>query len=712
MPWLSRAHRKAVRKGITIRSSLLRNFSILIVLVLIAFTAVLLILEFSELSVLSRRLVTEAVHEMKSELQTIFQPVVKNINISAHWGRSKHYNSFQSKEILEMFMPILNEYDYIVRIKSCDSMGNGFSLARAPDDKDEWISTRTYNDEDVPKKLITKWDDDLALSDSKWEFVRQDLRQENWYLSVIDKEPYRMGWNKPFFLENTKDLVITASIKVESGMGESYVLAFDIFLKDLQEIMEKTVLSENGVVFISTFDDHLIGLSGNVLKRLAMSNFDLALQSIHDFNLPQVKDLLLEWNSKEWHRLNKVVYFSSGGDRWVGTIVKFPEEGAPILKIGMLAPMSDVMKYDMTRGVSIFVIFICALIFAFILTKKMSNRFITPVQQILEQSIKISKGDLRKGDPIKCNISELSQLAETHETMRQALEDSRKQLEEYSNTLSQKVDERTHELNKKSKELEDLNKTLEERVKQEVEANVRKDQLMLRSARQAQMGEMLSMIAHQWRQPLSSISTITGNLLVFAELDNYNKEQFQEMLSSINEHAQFLSRTINDFRNFFNPNKQKESIMLEDIMEQTISIIGRSMEYKSIKLERDYQLKEPMVTYPNELTQVFLNILKNAQDVIVEKKTPSPSIKIKGYQQGENQVIEIHDNAGGIPEENMDKIFDPYFSTKDEKQGTGLGLYMSKLIIEKHCNGDLSVENENNGAKFIITMPMLMEEEA
>ncbi len=708
---LTGIRRREASKGISIRSSLFRNFSILIILVLISFSAVLLILQFSELSMLSRRLVMEATLEMESELQKIFQPVIKNINISAHWGRLKQYNKLESKEMLEIFIPILNEYDYIVRIKSIDHKGNGFSLSKNPEDDDEWITTRTYSDPSGTRTLISSWDDDLDLIENRWQSSGRDLRLEEWYQSSIDNEAYRLSWNEPYCMEHSGNLVMTASIKVESGPGRAYILAFDIQLEDLQEIMEETVLSENGIVFISTLDDKLIGISGNILSELNLTNNEIELRSIHDFDIPQVKDLIKDWNSRKRRHLSKVVYFTSGGDRWAGTIVHFPSKGIPILKIGMLAPLSDVMKYDVTRGIAIFIIFILALVFAVVMTKKMAKRFIAPVKKILEQSMRISQGDLRKGEPVHCKISELSQLADTHEIMRQALDESRQKLEDYSRTLSEKVDERTFELNKKSKELEELNRTLEERVKKEVAANLQKDQLMLRSARQAQMGEMLSMIAHQWRQPLSSISTITGNLLVFIELDNYNKEQFHDLLGNINEHAQFLSRTINDFRNFFNPNKKKKSVMLDDIMEQTINIVGRSLEYKSITLEKDYQFRSPIITYPNEITQVFLNIIKNAQDVIVEKKTENPRIKIKGYQDNNFQVIEIKDNAGGIPSEHTEKIFDPYFSTKDEKQGTGLGLYMSRLIIEKHCKGKLIVKNEDEGANFIISIPMLTEEE-
>ncbi len=695
-------------KGISIRSSLLRNFSLMIVLVLVSFTTAFLIIQYSELSVVSRRLIREAMVELDRELQKDFQPVIKNINISAYWGRSRQYTDLEDKEMLKMFIPIISEYGSIVRIKSGDAKGNGFSLRR---DGENWITTRTYADLAESNVLITTWNNDLEIKTKKSSKTATAIKLQDWYQIVINGAPDKPGWSVPYFWEDTKELAMTVSIKVEGRAGQLYVLAFDILLTQLQDIMQNTVISDNGIVFVSTYDDRLVGLSGNILERSDMDIKDLTLKSVYETDFTPIKDLIDDWYSKKRKRFSKIVHFASNNQRWVGTIVEFPEEGVPIAKIGMLAPMSDVMHYDAARGMSVIFVLIVALLIAVFVSKKMARRYVLPVQQILEQSEKISQGDLKKGAPITCNIKELSQLADTHEVMRQALEKSRHQLENYSNTLSQKVEERTAELNTKSEELADLNRTLEERVRREVEENLKKDQLMLRSARQAQMGEMLSMIAHQWRQPLSSISTITGNLMVYLELDNYNREQFLELLGNINDHAQFLSRTINDFRNFFNPNKKKESVKLDEILEQTINIIGRSLEYKSINLHRDYSFLSPIVTYPNEITQVILNILKNAQDVLVERKINEAQINIRGYQEDQTQIIEIHDNAGGIPSEDFDKIFDPYFSTKDEKTGTGLGLYMSRLIIEKHCKGKLTAENRDNGACFIISMPMLSEEE-
>ncbi len=263
-----------------------------------------------------------------------------------------------------------------------------------------------------------------------------------------------------------------------------------------------------------------------------------------------------------------------------------------------------------------------------------------------------------------------------------------------------------HSLNDMVDELEALNGQLEE------EFNERKqqEQLLVQNSKLAAMGEMIGMIAHQWRQPLSSISTLAGNLQVYIDLDMYEKEQFIALLGEINNHAQYLSNTINDFRHFFKPDNPQDTVILDRVIEASLGIIGKSLEYKNVILSKEYAFKQEILTYPNELMQVFLNILKNASDAFVDNEIMEPEIRIKGLESDDYQVIELYDNAGGIPEEIIDRIFDPYFSTKGPGIGTGLGLYMSKMIIEEHCQGQLGVRNTEKGACFIIKLPISLGE--
>ena len=266
------------------------------------------------------------------------------------------------------------------------------------------------------------------------------------------------------------------------------------------------------------------------------------------------------------------------------------------------------------------------------------------------------------------------------------------------------------ELNKlyaqSQEQLQEINTSLEERVHTEVEHNRKKDQKMLEQSRLAQMGEMISMIAHQWRQPLSAITATTGSMSIKMELNNYDEAFMEESIKKINIYAQYLSTTINDFRDFFKHDKEKGLTSLNDVTLGSLHIIGSSLESQGIVVETYLDAKVEFSSYPNELKQVLLNLLKNAQDILIENKIEEPKIIIKTINTDEDISLIICDNGGGVSDENVKHIFDPYFTTKEKLDGTGLGLYMSKLIIEEHCKGHLSVANVAQGACFTISLPI------
>jgi signal transduction histidine kinase len=261
-----------------------------------------------------------------------------------------------------------------------------------------------------------------------------------------------------------------------------------------------------------------------------------------------------------------------------------------------------------------------------------------------------------------------------------------------------------------SQELQSNNRTLEERVKEEIEIIKQKDRQLIQQSRLAQMGEMISMIAHQWRQPLTAISATTNNLNLKLMIGDMDSELFQKELSLIAEYSEHLSNTIDDFRGFFKENKTKETTTLEDVVNGTLDIIRKSIENKNIEIKTQFNCKEKFKTYPNEVKQVILNIMKNAEDALIDNKIKNPYIIIKTICNSKELILKIKDNAGGIPTKVIDKIFDPYFSTKLEKDGTGLGLYMSKTIIQDHCDGKLNVINSNDGAEFTVIFKRIFDD--
>ncbi len=233
-----------------------------------------------------------------------------------------------------------------------------------------------------------------------------------------------------------------------------------------------------------------------------------------------------------------------------------------------------------------------------------------------------------------------------------------------------------------------------------------KDDLLMMQSRHAAMGEMISMIAHQWRQPLASISAISGLLSLEVMMDQYEKEHFTKKLDLISDLSLELSNTINDFRSFFKEDKTKESTTWRELVEGSLAMIKPILISKLIKVETAFHENDPFKTYPREIRQVILNLIKNAEDVFADNATSEPTIWIRTMREGTMRCLEIEDNGGGIPEQIINHIFDPYFSTKMEKNGTGIGLYMSKTIVEKHGKGSLSVYNTARGACFKIAFPM------
>jgi len=230
----------------------------------------------------------------------------------------------------------------------------------------------------------------------------------------------------------------------------------------------------------------------------------------------------------------------------------------------------------------------------------------------------------------------------------------------------------------------------------------------MQQSKMAQMGEMLSMIAHQWRQPLSAISASGSAINLKAKLGKLDKDTAIELSNKIQGYTQHLSNTIEDFRDFFKENKEKQTTTLEAVVKSTLNIVETSLANQNIKVITAFTCNKELETYPSELKQVVLNIIKNAEDILLEKKVENPTITIETTCKEKSKTIAIKDNGGGIPEDIKEKIFEPYFSTKLEKDGTGLGLYMSKTIIEKHCGGELHVDNDSEGAVFAI---MLKQEE-
>jgi len=279
--------------------------------------------------------------------------------------------------------------------------------------------------------------------------------------------------------------------------------------------------------------------------------------------------------------------------------------------------------------------------------------------------------------------------------MRKRAEEALKQLSE---ELEKQVAERTADL---AANIEKLKIETAERI-QAVEALREKDQMLIQQSRQAAMGEMIGNIAHQWRQPLNTLGLTIQQLPLFYDLGEFNREILSQSVKSSMELIRHMSRTIDDFRNFFRPDKEKVEFKVVGAIANTLTLIEDSFKKQNITIEVNAKDDPAINGYRNEFAQVLLNILNNARDVLTEREVVDPMVTITIGIEGDRAVASVADNAGGIPEEIMEQIFDPYFTTKGPQGGTGVGLFMSKTIIEKNMGGSLSVRNIANGAEFRI----------
>jgi PAS domain S-box-containing protein len=238
-----------------------------------------------------------------------------------------------------------------------------------------------------------------------------------------------------------------------------------------------------------------------------------------------------------------------------------------------------------------------------------------------------------------------------------------------------------------------------------------KEEMLIAQSRHAAMGEMVSMIAHQWRQPISVLSMSANNMLADIELGDFNKDRCQTYAREILEQVQYLSRTIEDFRNYFKPDRKPERVEVAKVVEESLRVIGKSLENHGIQVAAEYHALPRIVTYPRELLQVLVNIFKNAKEALVASDVQPKRVDLHIREEGGCVTLEICDNGGGIDPTVLPRIFEPYFTTKDEKSGTGLGLYMSKNIVEKHLKGKIKVHNSAEGVCFFIILPERVESE-
>ncbi len=252
----------------------------------------------------------------------------------------------------------------------------------------------------------------------------------------------------------------------------------------------------------------------------------------------------------------------------------------------------------------------------------------------------------------------------------------------------------------RQEQLEYLNASLEQKVARELHNLRQKDKMLIQKSKMADMGDMISMIAHQWRQPLNQLSYILMNIDSAYEHKELDKKYLDNKVKEANNLLEFMSVTIDDFRDYFKPDQKKESVNIGNVLKRGLELMQVPLEDAKIQIIHINECEKENELYVNEFVQVVLNLVKNSKDALLQNSIKDPMIKIITKCTEDETLVEVIDNGGGIEKDIQEKIFEPYFTTKDSQNGTGLGLYMSKMIVEEHLGGKIVVENIEGGSSF------------
>jgi len=271
--------------------------------------------------------------------------------------------------------------------------------------------------------------------------------------------------------------------------------------------------------------------------------------------------------------------------------------------------------------------------------------------------------------------------------------------------LSRPIEHMFATVTRQQEELHDLTQSLEQRVTEKTEENARKDRMLMHQARLAELGEMIGNIAHQWRHPLTRLSLILQNLKAYNAHNKLSSETLGSMLTKAHEQIFFMSDTIDHFKDFYKPEGEAILFTAREAYDKVIEIIGYDLAHKNITISCDQKETIHLYGHPNELAQVFLSLIGNARDALIERGVERAQITLTARARNAQAFITVADNAGGIDPAYLEKIFEPFFSTKAEK-GTGIGLYMVRTIIQEKFNGAVEAENGPDGAQFSLILPL------
>lgn len=364
------------------------------------------------------------------------------------------------------------------------------------------------------------------------------------------------------------------------------------------------------------------------------------------------------------------------------------------------------MRLFRTISILVFVL-LCFVSFAVWTSRRAAQKIAAALEQFSRFFLQAETGAAYL-DPASLPFEELQTIARAANHMVEERKRIEEDIQQQARRLAQEVAERQaaqESLAASKQALEDINTTLEERVVAEVAANVEKNRIMFQQGRLAAMGETMASIAHQWRQPLNNLAVTLQSLLFDHERQELDRVTLEQQVAVGMEMVTYLSKTIDDFRNFFLPEQIQQEFEIMAALRKGVALVQDGFAGCGVALQVSTADVGSALGYPREFARAVLSIITNAKEACLERQVANPTVSLVAERWDGRVVITVSDNAGGVPYEIMERIFDPYFTTKEKSQGTGLGLYIAKMVIEKNMGGQLSVTNSAHGAVFRIELP-------
>ncbi|UFS69411.1 ATP-binding protein [Geomonas sp. RF6] len=536
-----------------------------------------------------------------------------------------------------------------------------------------------------------------------------DARGKEWYISA--KETGRSSWTKPYLGSVEPILGVSLSAPVTGKDGAVVgVYGLDLILTRLSDFMRRQLLGRTGRAFLTDSDGYLIASSGGV-SPVAVD----AGGRQHRVRPEESADRVVAAVGRHLKLHPEIVARAEKGtqafvfeDPLLGD-VSAGVEIFPIVEhrwwvIVSALPSSEfvsAVRHARHLSLGLLAVLIAAALGAGLWTV---NRALRPLEELTEDALRIAKGEWPDVKESR-RSDEIGVLSRALGTMTRSVRSSQSELEE-------RVAQRTADLNRT---VEMLRKEIAQRVRTtealqaetaerlNVQAELREKELMLmQQSRLAALGDMIGNIAHQWRQPLNILGLLIQEMQLFYQRNTFTAEYLEATVERMLDIIQHMSKTIDDFRDFTRTDVEKQNFRMVEVVEKVVSLLEGGLNAHGISTTID-AADDPVVRgYRNQFSQALLNIIINARDALLAGGGGARQIRITVATEGGKCVVTIADTAGGIPEEIIGRIFDPYFTTKGPQEGTGIGLYMAKTIIEKNMGGKISVRNTPDGAEFRI----------